>query len=110
MSEDERLEAFRAQAHERDCAAVRGVAWSAMGPVSFRQRSTVALQADASRRAAARDLWRSSVAGRALTALSEVERQAEAIRAALSRDPAQDLATRGAALTAAAQAVLRALR
>lgn len=110
MTDDEHLEAFRADAHQRDLAAVRGVAWSGLGPDVFRPRTALALQRDAGRRAAALDAWRGSGAGRALRALADVERHAEALRAALARDSAQDLSTRGAALRDAAAAVLRALR
>jgi hypothetical protein len=108
--DDERLESFRAQAHQRDINGSQGVAWSGLGPEAFRPRTAAALQSDTTRRAANLDGWRRSGAGRALSALAEVERHAEAIRTALARNPARDLADRAYALTAAAQAVLRALR
>ncbi len=109
MTEDERLERFRADAHQRDLVAVRGVAWSGLGPQPFRPRKPAALRGDSARRAAMQEAWRASAAGRTLVALAEVERQAEAIRAALARDPSQDLHARGRALSDAAQDVLRAL-
>lgn len=110
MVDDERLESFRAQAHQRDVSRARGVAWSGLGPDGFRPRTAAALQCDAARRAANLERWGRTGAGCALSALAEVERHAEAIRAALARDPTRDLADRAGALTAAAQAVLRALR
>lgn len=110
MTDDERLEAFRAQAHQRDLAKVQGVAWSGLGPDTLRPRTAAALRRDAVRRAAILDDWRRSGAGRALGALADVERHAEAIRAALARDPTRNLADRASALAAATQAVLRALR
>lgn len=110
MVDDEQLEAFRAQAHQRDVGRAQGVTWSGLGTDAFRPRTAAALQGDAARRAADIEGWRRTRAWRACSALAEVERHAEAIRAALARDPTRDLADRAGALTAAAQAVLRALR
>jgi hypothetical protein len=110
MTEEERLERFRADAYERDAAAVRGVAWSGLGPEPFRPRSPAALRRDTVQRQAALDAWRRSAAGRVLDALVEVERRAEAIRTAFARDPSQDVSRHGQALAQAAREVLRALR
>ena len=120
------FEGARVDAHAREAARSRGVAWSGLGPEPWRPRSAAQVEASARARLERLQAWRASAAGRFLAAVASAQRAAEtahvageAARAAVARgmdhganscrQAADALEAEGRALLAAARAARRAL-